>query len=37
VRTPLGRLQIITSLLGSHNVYNILAAVATGLALKVRT
>jgi hypothetical protein len=37
VRTPSGRLQIITSLLGKHNVYNILAAVATGIALKVLT
>jgi len=35
VRTPLGRLQVISPLLGRHNVYNILAAVATGLALKV--
>ncbi len=36
VRTPLGKLQIISPLLGKHNVYNILAAVATGIALKVR-
>ena len=35
VRTPLGKLQIITPLLGKHNVYNILAAVATGICLKV--
>lgn len=35
VRTPLGKLQIITPLLGNHNVYNVLAAVATGIALKV--
>ncbi len=36
VRTAEGVLQIITPLLGKHNVYNILAAVATGIALKVR-
>ena len=36
VRTPLGKLQIITPLIGKHNVYNVLAAVATGIALKVR-
>ncbi|KAF5832882.1 Mur ligase [Dunaliella salina] len=35
VRTPLGKLQIITPLLGKHNVYNILAAVATGICLKL--
>jgi len=35
VRTPLGKLQIITPLLGKHNVYNILAAVATGICLKI--
>ena len=29
------RTQIITSLLGRHNVYNVLAAVATGIALRV--
>lgn len=34
VRTPGGRLQIITNLLGSHNASNVLAAVATGVALK---
>lgn len=34
VRTPGGVLQIITPLLGDHNVYNVLAAVATGLALQ---
>ncbi len=34
VRTPSGRLQIITNLLGSHNASNVLAAVATGVALK---
>ncbi len=36
IRTPLGRLQIISPLLGRHNTYNILAAVATGIALKVK-
>jgi UDP-N-acetylmuramoyl-L-alanyl-D-glutamate--2,6-diaminopimelate ligase len=35
IRTPLGKLQVISPLLGKHNVYNILAAVATGIALKV--
>lgn len=35
IRTPAGRLQIITGLLGTHNVRNVLAAVATGIALKV--
>eukprot|EP00798_Chlamydomonas_sp_ICE-L_P010598 gene10598-12264_t len=34
VRTPLGRLQIITPFIGKANAYNILAAVATGIALK---
>ncbi|GFR43731.1 hypothetical protein Agub_g4842, partial [Astrephomene gubernaculifera] len=34
IRTPSGRLQIITNLLGRHNVGNLLAAVATGVALK---
>lgn len=37
VVTPQGRLQIITNLLGRNNICNILAAVATGIALKVRT
>ena len=32
IRTPLGRLQIITPLLGAHNVSNVLAAVAGGIA-----
>ncbi len=36
VRTPLGRLQIIAPLLGVHNVSNILAAVATGIAGRVK-
>lgn len=35
VVTPLGRLQIIMPLLGRHNVQNVLAAVAVGLALNV--
>ncbi len=35
VRTPLGRLEIITPLLGRHNVYNVLAAVAAGVVLGV--
>ncbi|GIL46522.1 hypothetical protein Vafri_3516 [Volvox africanus] len=35
IRTPTGRLQIITNLLGRHNAYNLVAAVATGIALKV--
>lgn len=34
IRTSTGRLQLITSLLGSHNAYNLVAAVATGVALK---
>ena len=34
IRTPSGRLQIITNLLGPHNADNVLAAVATGVALK---
>lgn len=33
--TPQGRLQIITPLLGTHNASNVLAAVATGIALDV--
>ena len=41
VRTPIGRLRIFTPLIGRNNVYNVLAAVATGLSinvpLKVRT
>ena len=35
VRTPVGTLQIITPLIARHNVYNILAAVAVGLAVTV--
>lgn len=35
VQTPVGALQIITPLIARHNVYNILAAVAVGLAVTV--
>lgn len=35
VKTPVGSLQIITPLIARHNVYNILAAVAVGLAVTV--
>lgn len=35
VQTPVGPLLIITPLIGRHNVYNILAAVAVGLAVTV--
>lgn len=34
VKTPLGRLQIITPLIGKVNAYNVLAAIAVGLSLK---
>ena len=41
MRAMLCRLQVITPLLGKHNVYNVLAAVAVGISLninlKVRT
>lgn len=33
VSTPIGRLEIITNLIGRHNVYNVLAAVAVGVVL----
>jgi UDP-N-acetylmuramyl tripeptide synthase len=33
VATPKGKLEIITNLVGRHNVYNVLAAVAVGLLL----
>ena len=36
VRTPVGTLQINSPLVGRQNVYNILAAVATGMATTVR-
>jgi hypothetical protein len=35
VKTPVGRLEIITNLIGRHNVYNILAAVAVGCLLNL--
>jgi len=35
VRTPIGHLRIITPLIGRNNVYNVLAAVATGLSINV--
>lgn len=35
IRTPLGRLNIICSLIGRHNVSNLLSAVCAGLALGV--
>ncbi len=36
MRTPVGTLQINSPLVGRQNVYNILAAVATGMATTVR-
>lgn len=35
VATPVGRLEIITNLIGRHNVYNVLAAVAVGVLLNL--
>lgn len=35
VATPVGRLEIITNLVGRHNVYNVLAAVAVGVLLNL--
>lgn len=35
VSTPIGRLEIITNLVGRHNVYNVLAAVAAGVLLNL--
>lgn len=35
VRTPIGLLRIITPLIGRNNVYNVLAAVATGLSINI--
>jgi UDP-N-acetylmuramyl tripeptide synthase len=35
VATPNGRLEIITNLVGRHNVYNVLAAVAVGVLLNL--
>ena len=33
--TPFGELKIITTLIGQNNVHNVLAAVATGLAMSI--
>ena len=35
VRTPIGILKIITPLIGRNNVYNVLAAIATGLSINI--
>eukprot|EP01023_Acetabularia_acetabulum_P020462 TRINITY_DN2064_c0_g4_i1.p1 TRINITY_DN2064_c0_g4~~TRINITY_DN2064_c0_g4_i1.p1 ORF type:complete len:660 (+),score=142.08 TRINITY_DN2064_c0_g4_i1:3-1982(+) len=35
IRTPFGILEIITPLIGKQNAYNILAAVSTGIALRI--
>lgn len=35
INTPIGRLRIITPLIGRNNVYNVLAAVATGLSINI--
>ena len=35
IQTPAGKLQITSALIGRHNLPNILAAVATGLALTI--
>ena len=35
VTTPIGSLNIITPLIGRNNVYNVLAAVATGLSINI--
>ena len=35
VTTPIGNLNIITPLIGRNNVYNVLAAVATGLSINI--
>ena len=35
VKTPIGHLNIITPLIGRNNVYNVLAAVATGLSINI--
>ena len=35
VNTPLGPLTLITTLIGRNNVYNVLAAVAAGLAMSI--
>lgn len=35
VKTPFGYLKIITTLIGRNNVYNVLAAIATGLSMSI--
>lgn len=35
IRTPIGKMQIITPLIGRHHVYNILAAVATAVSMDI--
>lgn len=35
VATPVGRLEIISNLIGRHNVHNVLAAVAVGVLLNL--
>ena len=35
INTPIGQLNILTPLIGRNNVYNVLAAVATGLSINV--
>lgn len=35
IATPIGHLNILTPLIGRNNVYNVLAAVATGLSINV--
>ena len=35
IATPVGKIQLITPLIGKHHVYNILAAVATAVTLKL--
>jgi UDP-N-acetylmuramoyl-L-alanyl-D-glutamate--2,6-diaminopimelate ligase len=35
INTPLGEIKIYSALIGEYNVYNILASVATGLAMKL--
>eukprot|EP00879_Flechtneria_rotunda_P018943 GHRR01019886.1.p1 GENE.GHRR01019886.1~~GHRR01019886.1.p1 ORF type:complete len:681 (+),score=219.20 GHRR01019886.1:600-2642(+) len=35
VATPVGRLEIVTDMVGRHNVYNILAAIAVGVLLNI--
>lgn len=35
VKTPIGHLNIITPLIGRNNVYNVLAAVATGISINI--